>query len=355
MLFNNEFSEHHNLYNKITKSREEDEIHDLDINFENITRKVKLDVGKKCNAGCFFCYYKSELNSPMKTLGVLKKEIDLMKSMRFEEIELSGGEPTIHPDFIEIIKYIDSIGLKASFVTNAFELNLNVLKELKPYLNDILISIQGYQENHNKILRLPEAYNNILEVIDACNNLDIPVRINTTVHKNNIDNLLYIYEDIKSKVRTWNLIPINYWDDARKLKREMPYEKISEVLEKIYERVMNSVATEFITGVGQKSTPVMLQHNSNQLNLNIRYYPLCKIDPKYKHFVKNYWHQYYDKEDWHPFFMDTKDLISHKQECFIQEVKSCYIRDLLQKRKPYYKDKACLNCPDFIICDGYKP
>ena len=343
MLFNSEqHNTYNNLYNKIAKSREEDEIHNININFENITRKVKLDIGKKCNAECFFCYYKSELNSPMKTLDILKKEIDLMKSMRFEEIELSGGEPTVHPDFIEIIKYIDSIGLKASFVTNAFELNSNVLKELKPHLNDILISIQGYQKNHDKILKLRGAYKNILEVIDTCNSLDIPVRINTTVHKNNIDDLLYIYEDIKSKVKTWNLIPINYWEDARKLRREMPYEKISKALEEICERVMNSAVAEFINEV-------------DQLNLNIRYYPLCKINLKYKHFVKNYWHQYYDKEDWHPFFMDTEDLISHKQECFIQEVKSCYVRDLLQKRKVYYKNKECLGCPDFIICDGYKP
>ena len=43
----------------------------------------------------------------------LKEELGIM------EVVLSGGEPTLHPNFFDIISYLDSMNIKITLLSNA--------------------------------------------------------------------------------------------------------------------------------------------------------------------------------------------------------------------------------------------
>jgi len=76
-----------------------------------------IEPNKTCNIKCRSCY--SLDRNHVKSLDAVKKEIDLAVAKRnLETITLLGGEPTLHPDLIVIIKYIKGKKLKCQLLTN---------------------------------------------------------------------------------------------------------------------------------------------------------------------------------------------------------------------------------------------
>ncbi|PIE77853.1 MAG: hypothetical protein CSA15_11190 [Candidatus Delongbacteria bacterium] len=67
-------------------------------------RHASIEITDKCNIKCRFCYNNSNSNnknfikSPMKLLKILCDK-------KIKVIEITGGEPFLHPDFIKILEY----------------------------------------------------------------------------------------------------------------------------------------------------------------------------------------------------------------------------------------------------------
>ena len=73
----------------------------------------------RCNAKCPDCTYEHILDHKDLDAGLLKREI-LPHISEFHEINLAGGEPTIHPKFWEIVEAIASANPKGiQIITNA--------------------------------------------------------------------------------------------------------------------------------------------------------------------------------------------------------------------------------------------
>lgn len=96
-----------------------------------ITCEIDLTDGA-CNNKCKYCFFN---NNSYKKLEIINKgklfELLLdLKRLGIKAIELAGGgEPTMHPDFQEIIDFIDDCGFKFGLVTNGLLLgNYNINK-----------------------------------------------------------------------------------------------------------------------------------------------------------------------------------------------------------------------------------
>lgn len=88
-----------------------------------------LETTDLCNIYCKGCY-RSYMEGHRK-LEVLKSEVDFFKRVRnIDTVCIAGGEPLIHPDIIEIVKYIAEKGIKPNIITNTLALNEEFLKKL---------------------------------------------------------------------------------------------------------------------------------------------------------------------------------------------------------------------------------
>ena len=89
-----------------------------------------LEVTQRCNARCKHCYNGYERTTCEPSLDVIKKRIDNLKQLGIQYIEVTGGEPLIRKDILEITKYILSNGLKYCIATNGSYVknNLEVLR-----------------------------------------------------------------------------------------------------------------------------------------------------------------------------------------------------------------------------------
>lgn len=105
----------------------------------------------KCNLKCNFCSVKDRKNH--ETLDFEKDIIpvvDQLKERGLKAVILSGGgEPTIYPQFEEMINYLDSKNLDIGLITNGTKLN-NQLSNTLEKLTWVRISINSL-ENGGKV------------------------------------------------------------------------------------------------------------------------------------------------------------------------------------------------------------
>jgi MoaA/NifB/PqqE/SkfB family radical SAM enzyme len=81
--------------------------------------KVEWNLGKRCNYDCSYCpSVIHDLTSPHTDIEILKSTVDkLMTIGKPIRLSFTGGEPTVHPKFSELINYCKHVGIPWISVT----------------------------------------------------------------------------------------------------------------------------------------------------------------------------------------------------------------------------------------------
>ena len=99
------------------------------------TPHATIEPNRTCNIRCRLCYTLDRAS--VKSLGEVKMEIDLASQKRnLETITLLGGEPTLHPDLVEIVSHVKAKKLVCQLLTNG----IKFLQDRDDLLLDSLIA-----------------------------------------------------------------------------------------------------------------------------------------------------------------------------------------------------------------------
>ncbi|TCP25038.1 hypothetical protein EV195_10469 [Tenacibaculum skagerrakense] len=107
-----------------------------------------LEVTDRCNLTCPTCYAgSSPTYGRHRTLEEVKKMLDTIVKNEKEPdvVQISGGEPTIHPQFFEILEYAKSLPIRHLMLnTNGIKIakDKEFVKRLKSYTPDFEIYLQ---------------------------------------------------------------------------------------------------------------------------------------------------------------------------------------------------------------------
>lgn len=100
---------------------------------------ANLLITNKCNRKCSFCFAKKRLNRSQSTPGAgnmslqnISQVLDFLESSDEYNMRLLGGEPTLHPDFIKIVKQ----ALNRDFLVHVFT-NGVMFKEVADFLGSL--------------------------------------------------------------------------------------------------------------------------------------------------------------------------------------------------------------------------
>lgn len=132
---------------------------------------VDLELSTVCNLKCPMCYtildeFKEKVPTKFMDFELFKKIIDEIAG-KVPSIRLSfRGESTLHPNFIEAIKYAKSKGIgEVSSLTNGSKLTEEFFTELMlAGLDWLIISVDGMGETYENIrkpLKFDDTYNKI--------------------------------------------------------------------------------------------------------------------------------------------------------------------------------------------------
>ena len=135
---------------------------------------VDLKITGYCEYGCKFCYQSSTKEGKHASLENIKNIIKSLANSGVMEIAMGGGEPTTHPDLLEILKEIKKHKMLACFTTKNFDLHTRPdFKEVIETTNSIAFSCNSIAEIEKVII----IRNAIYEVAGYENNLEIYIQM----------------------------------------------------------------------------------------------------------------------------------------------------------------------------------
>lgn len=192
---------------------------------------------KFCNQDCLFCLDKEAQDNTILSLKETKKDLELGFNGGAKRVVLSGGEPTTHPRFIEIIEIAKKIGYDhIQVITNGLKLSNQLFfdKVIKAGLNEITVSIHGHNSTlHDKLVGVKGAFVKALKTLkNAKKYPNLIVSIDICINKLNIRHLPEIIKTfINSGFYEFDLLYIipfgSAWENRRlmffDIEKELPY------------------------------------------------------------------------------------------------------------------------------------
>jgi len=155
----------------------------VDISTKDIPKKpsmVIFTVG--CNLKCGFCHNKYLLNREVgKNIDIHALIEQIESNMLVSGVSITGGEPTLQSDLLDLCKEIQKIGKYLSIDTNGT--HPDVIKKLLPYINRIALDLKGPLKK-DRLQGITESNvdsTKIFETFNAINSFpDVDFEIRTT-------------------------------------------------------------------------------------------------------------------------------------------------------------------------------
>jgi len=162
-------------------------------------KELTIEITDKCSLNCLHCSTKAGLNGKI-FLSLDDIEGYLERFHDFEVVRLSGGEPFEHPQIVDLCKLVKDYGRISKIlsigVKNRREFDETLMREVKPYLDEIVFSMHGYYNVHDSIVTSDKQWTRQLPYWDMmCDSFDsaraagIPISFQTVLMKNNYEDL----------------------------------------------------------------------------------------------------------------------------------------------------------------------
>ncbi len=152
---------------------------------------------RRCNLHCMHCYSSSENREYPGELTTEqgKKLIDDLADFGVPTLLLSGGEPLMRSDVVELGAYARQKGLRVVLSTNGTLIDREMATRLKGAgLAYVGISIDGMREVHDKIRGVKGAFDKSIQALRYCREEGIRVGLRFTVHAQNIKELPAVFK-----------------------------------------------------------------------------------------------------------------------------------------------------------------
>jgi uncharacterized radical SAM superfamily Fe-S cluster-containing enzyme len=164
-----------------------DWMHDSSDQRSNKTCTVLLEVTDACNLACRVCYADSK-GDRVLSLEAFRNHIGdlLAQKGSLDSVQLIGGEPTIHPQFWDMLAHLHAEPRisKVYIATNGIELEKpGAAERLLPFRDKVLVLLQfdGHAASTNKALRQANPERIRTRLLQRLDRLDIPMQLTMTL------------------------------------------------------------------------------------------------------------------------------------------------------------------------------
>ena len=234
---------------------------------------MRISITSRCNFNCFYCTSKVSEDSLEKEFNTEDYSFILpnLKELGFKKVRLTGGEPLIRKDIVNIVSATNNAGFKEIVLTTNGSNLKNIASELKEAgLSRVNVSLDTLSKSNFKFItgvdKFSDVYLGILKAIEVGLT---PLKINTVLLKGVNDqelvSLAKLSLDLPVIIRFIELMPVKgnfIWEryflsfkDALMILREkLELEAIEESSDDVasYYKIANSKGKiGFITSVSQ--------------------------------------------------------------------------------------------------------
>jgi len=159
-------------------------------------RRLTVELTNICNLHCDYCLRDEEAlyHTPAEFLSIqlLQRVLaEAAESAGITEVNFTGGEPTLHPQFGEIIGLCGAQGLKASFVTNGwnFEKLWPDLYSRRSSLVHVAFSLDGIIPEAHDRWRGKGSFVRLIRAFSRCQRYGLPFVIKVGIRRDTFEQL----------------------------------------------------------------------------------------------------------------------------------------------------------------------
>jgi MoaA/NifB/PqqE/SkfB family radical SAM enzyme len=124
------------------------------------------------------------------TPAQLERELTSISALRVEWVVLSGGEPLMHSDLFRLCRILRDHGVRVTVLSTGLLL-ARYARRIVEHIDDVIVSLDGPLEIHNRIRRVPNAFERLeagIREIRAVKS-DYPIAARCTVQSLNCTHL----------------------------------------------------------------------------------------------------------------------------------------------------------------------
>lgn len=167
-----------------------------------------LDLTYRCNNHCRHCWLWLPASSPMRhqelTFDEIKAIVDKARGMGCQKWHLSGGEPMLRADFVEIFEYITSKSIYYSLNTNGTMITPEIAELMRRKGNKMVALYGATPEIHDHITRNPGSFQATMAGISHLQNAGAGFTVQIIPMKDNyhqFEDMLRLAKSLSNEVR----------------------------------------------------------------------------------------------------------------------------------------------------------
>ncbi len=159
--------------------------------------QIYILLTNNCNLSCLHCIRSDKSNNTLSKseLEILFYNIDFSSN----HIVITGGEPSLHPDFGYVLDEVSKRAKKITICTNG--INNYYFKQIKNSNIHLQFSIDGDRKYHNTIRGL-DSFDKIVKNIQLAEKYNIRHSISTVVNRLNIDSISNMFNELRKIVKS---------------------------------------------------------------------------------------------------------------------------------------------------------
>jgi len=175
----------------------------------NEIEAIYLHFTDNCNIHCKGCYsfnkYRNKKNLDLSVDAFLDS-VRQLKNYGLNKVIISGGEPTLRDDLEILLKALkEDLSLEyVCLITNGINFPQKLINIVKKYVDEVSVSIDGYNENIS-FIRPAGIWGSVIDTIKVLKENKINVSMIVTLHKKNVE-VMNEYKLLSNRLG----IPFNY-------------------------------------------------------------------------------------------------------------------------------------------------
>lgn len=144
---------------------------------------ITLYLSERCNSRCITCDYwrhgRADLN-----LAAVQRLLPSLARLQTEVVLISGGEPLLNPEWVEIAELLRAQGLRLWLLTSGLSLAKHA-RRVSELFDTVTVSLDGTQAGTYAAIRGLDAFEKVCEGIQAASAAGVRVAIRVTVQRAN--------------------------------------------------------------------------------------------------------------------------------------------------------------------------
>ena len=229
-------------------------------------RMLNIYLTNACNLRCDHCFMRS--GTPLENELPAEEWCRILSEFKEnggQSVTFSGGEPLMNPDFKDILTYAHDLGLNTTILSNGILWTDDLIRQLSPFISEIQISIDGFDESSNAKVRGAGHFDKIVQNVILFANAGVRTSVATTFTLQNLQSdAPERYQQMVQHINSQCPHPV-FFKLSKKILQGRNTHYTEEQNHIFYDRIME---IERMVNPEAQFTNFMQSHTPNSITLN---------------------------------------------------------------------------------------